>query len=428
MLRSVLGASDVAEVDFSVSPSSKGVLRRGGDASQFLLLLLLVVFVGAVVGVERSVLPLMARRDFGIASATATLSFLVAFGFAKALANGVAGDLASRIGRRRVLILSWLFGLPVPLVLLWAPSWGWVGVANLFLGVNQGLAWSSLQIMKIDLVNRDRRGLAMGANECAGYVAVAAAALTGGLLATAYGPRFALFAIPFPAVLLGLLLTITFLRDTSGGPSPVRSRDPFGRRLRRFRQLSFGTRSRVATHLGGLVVNLKEGVAWGLLPLYFSARGLAAGEIAWLVSLYPGVWGLTQLATGSLSDHWGRRPLIIGGLLAQAVSLVLFASLDGLTAWTCAAIVLGLGTAATYPTLIAQASELAGASYRADAIGTYRLWRDLGYVCGALSAGIAADVLGFSAAIVVVAALLAGAAVLTRLWLPQPEIRLGWRL
>lgn len=398
-----------------------------GNAKQFLLLLLLVVFVGAVVGVERSVLPLLAEQEFGVASATATLSFLVAFGLAKALSNLLAGGLAGRIGRRRVLLLAWLLGLPVPFLLFWAPSWAWVGVANLLLGANQGLAWSSIQIMKLDLVGRRRRGFAMGANECAGYLAVAAAALLGGVMVPSYGARAVLLVIPLTAVLLGLAVTWTTLRETAPPDGPgrttasARAGSLSGPALVRLRELSFGTRARLAANQAGLVVNLKEGVAWGLLPLYLATRGLGAAEIAGIAALYPAVWGLAQLGTGALSDRWGRRPLIAGGMLVQATALTLFALLDGVPAWTSAAVLLGLGTAAAYPTLIAQTSDLAGAELRPGAIGTYRLWRDLGYVAGGLSAGMAADIFGYGPAILFVACLVAASAALTVLLLPAPE-------
>ncbi len=390
-------------------------LRENG--SQVALLVLVVVFIGAVVGVERSVLPLLAQAEFGLTSATVTISFLVAFGFAKAAANFLAGDLAGRVGRRRILLAAWGFGIPVPLLLMWAPAWGWIVFANLLLGINQGLAWSTTQIMKIDLVGPRRRGLAMGMNECAGYLAVAAAALGAGYLADAYGPRPAPYLIALAAALLGLAVTFFGVRETghyveleSEIAKPVSAR------------MEAGSESRplFAANQAGLLINLKEGVAWGLLPIFFAAQGLDLRQIAWLAALYPAVWGITQLGTGTLSDSIGRRPLIVGGLLVHAVALVGFAVLNGFVPWAASAVVLGIGTAAVYPTLIAQVGDLVGPRRRASAIGRYRLWRDLGYAVGGLTAGLLTDLLNFRATILIIALLLVGSSAIARVLLPEP--------
>ncbi len=390
-------------------------LRENG--SQVALLLLVVVFIGAVVGVERSVLPLLAEVEFGITSATAAISFLVAFGFAKAAANFLAGDLAGRIGGRRILLAAWGFGIPVPLLIMWAPSWGWIGFANLMLGINQGLAWSTTQIMKIDLVGPRRRGLAMGLNECAGYLAIGGAALGAGYLADAYGPRPAPYLIALVAALLGLAVTFFGVRDTRHyvdlestivKTTPARGTPEFASRKPLF-----------AANQAGLLTNLKEGVAWGLLPLFFVAQGLEVRQIAWLAALYPAVWGITQHGTGTLSDLIGRRPLIVGGLLVQAVALVGFAVLNGFIPWAASAVVLGIGTAAVYPTLIAQVGDLVGPQTRAGAIGRYRLWRDLGYAVGALFAGLMTDLLDFRATILIIAGLLVASGSIARVLLPE---------
>jgi predicted MFS family arabinose efflux permease len=397
---------------------------------QFALLVLVNAFVGTMVGVERSVLPLLAEAEFGIASTTAVLSFLVAFGLTKAVANFLAGDLAQRVGRRRILLAGWLAGLPVPVLLLWAPSWSWIVFANLLLGVNQGLAWSATVIMKIDLVGPRQRGLAMGLNEFAGYLAVALAALGAGYLAAAYGPRSAPFWIAGAAAVLGLVITVLFVRDTGehvelehamadqaieGGPDALP--DDFRSRLW---QASWGSRPLFATNQAGFVNNLNDGVAWGLFPLFFAASGLSLREIGWLAALYPLVWGIGQIGTGALSDRTGRRPLIVAGMLLQAAGLALVALASTFFWWAVAAVLLGIGTAAVYPTLIAQVSDVVTPRDRASGVGVYRLWRDLGYVAGALLAGVLAEIFGFRVAIGAIAALTAASGLLARAYLPTP--------
>jgi len=401
------------------------------NRSQIALLLLIVVFIGAVVGVERSVLPLLAETEFGLTSATVAISFLVAFGFAKAGANFIAGEFAGRIGPRRILLVAWGFGIPVPILLMWAPTWSWIVFANLLLGINQGLAWSTTQIMKFDLVGPSRRGLAMGLNECFGYLAVAAAALGAGYLAAAYGPRPAPYMIALGAALLGLLVTWIGARDTRQHVELERSMVASGRAdaapelpaawATRVWHGSWTYRPLFATNQAGLLNNLKEGVAWGLLPIYFAAQGLELKQIAWLAALYPAVWGIAQLATGTLSDLIGRRPLIVGGLLVQALALVGFAISNGFVPWAASAVVLGLGTAAVYPTLIAQVGDLVGPKTRANAIGLYRLWRDLGYAVGALLAGLLTDLLNFRATILIIALLLVGSSSIAFTLLPVPR-------
>ncbi|MQA89785.1 MAG: MFS transporter [Gemmatimonas sp.] len=395
---------------------------------QFALLVLVNAFVGTMVGVERSVLSLLAEDEFGVASTTAALSFLIAFGLSKAIANFVAGDFAHRIGRKRILLLGWAFGLPVPLLLWFAPSWSWVVFANLLLGVNQGLAWSATVIMKIDLVGPKQRGLAMGLNEFAGYLAVAVAALGAGYMAADFGPRSGPVWIGGTAALLGVLFTALFVRDTGdhvelehamadqaieGGPDALP--DTLGARLR---HASWTYRPLFATNQAGFINNLNDGLAWGLFPLYFAAAGLSLREIGWLAALYPAVWGIAQIGTGALSDWTGRQPLIVTGMLLQGAGLTAFALATGFAWWSAAAIALGLGTAAVYPTLIAQVSDLVTPRDRASGVGVYRLWRDLGYVAGGLLAGIMADLLGYRAAIGFVALLTAVSALVARRYLP----------
>lgn len=398
------------------------------NGSQVSLLLLIVVFLGAVVVVERSVLPLLATSEFGIVSATVTISFLVAFGFAKAVANFIAGDLASRIGRRRILLVAWGFGIPVPLLLMWAPAWSWIGFANVLLGINQGLAWSATQIMKMDLVGPRRRGLVIGLNECAGYLAVAGAALGAGYLAAAYGPRPAPYLIALGAAVLGFGVTLAGARDTEAhvelertlvAAGPSHATDLPSDRVR-FRHNRWARLPLWAANQAGLVNNLKEGVAWGLLPIYFASQGLDLRQIGWLTAMYPAVWGVVQLGTGPLSDRFGRRSLIVGGLLLQALGLVGFASLHGFVQWAAAGVIMGVGTAAVYPTLIAQVGDLVDPESRASAVGRYRLWRDLGYVVGGLLAGLLTDWLGFRATFWIIALLLVSSGTIARGLLPAP--------
>ncbi len=398
---------------------------------QFSLLVLVNGFVGAMVGTERSVLSLLAEERFGLASATAALSFLVAFGLAKAIANFLAGDLAQRVGRRRILLAGWLFGLPVPLLLWWAPSWGWVIVANLLLGANQGLAWSSTVIMKIDLVGPRQRGLAMGLNEFAGYLAVGLAALAAGYLAVAFGPLSGPVWIGGGAAVLGLAVTLLFVRDTAGHveleqslADPVQDGGPAALPrdlLARLRYASWAHRPLFAANLAGFTNNLQDGLAWGLLPLYYAASGLSLREIGILAALHPAVWGVAQIGTGALSDRVGRRPLIVGGMLIQVTALAVVVMAGGFSGWALAAVLLGLGTAAVYPTLIAQVSDLVSPRDRASGVGVYRLWRDLGYVAGGLVGGVAADLLGFRLAIGLVALLTTASALVARHHLPGPR-------
>ncbi|MFQ5702637.1 MAG: MFS transporter [Gemmatimonadales bacterium] len=413
----------------TLSKPRLGVRENG---PQIVLLLLIVVFIGAVVGVERSVLPLLAKAEFGLKSATVSISFLAAFGFTKALANFLAGDLAGRMERRPILLLAWGFGIPVPLLLMWAPSWSWIVFANLLLGINQGLAWSTTQIMKLELVGPRRRGLVMGLNEFVGYLAVAVAALGAGNLAATYGPRPAPYLIALTAALLGVVVTLLGVRDTGGHvalermavaavPQAGATHELPSRPGARLWHGSWSNKALFAANQAGLLNNFKEGVAWGLLPIYFAAQGLSIQKIGWLAAMYPAVWGVAQLGTGSLSDRVGRRGLIVGGLLVQAVALVGFATMNGFIPWAVAAVALGLGTAAIYPTLIAQVSDLVGPQTRPSAVGLYRLWRDFGYVVGALVAGLLTDLVGFRPTVIVVALLLAGSSFIAYALLPAPS-------
>jgi MFS family permease len=385
------------------------------NAGQFALLVALNAFVGAMVGLERSVLPLIGKDDFGLSSKSAILSFVVAFGIAKAFANLAAGGLAERVGRKRLLVLGWLFALPVPVLIALAPSWWVIVAANILLGLNQGLAWSMTVVMKIDLVGPTRRGLALGLNESAGYLGVAATAFATGALAATYAPRTLIWTGAALIAGLGTLISLLFIRDTGahvdeeqrlrGAAVASTLRSAFVRGTVRDRVLR-------ACSQAGLVNNLNDALAWGLAPLYLAANGASITEVGIVAAIYPAVWGLGQLATGALSDHTGRKPLIATGMLVQAGALALLVAGGGtFTPALGAAILLGVGTALVYPTLIAAVSDVAQPVDRAQLVGVYRFWRDFGFVVGAVLAGTIADAFGSGTAIVVVAALTAGSGI-----------------
>jgi MFS family permease len=377
---------------------------------QFTLLVVVNAFVGAMVGLERSVLPLLAEEDFGIVSRTAILSFLISFGLVKAGTNYFAGRFSDRIGRKPVLVLGWLAAVPVPVMIILAPSWGWVVAANVLLGINQGLAWSTTIIMKIDLVGPARRGLAMGLNEAAGYVAVSLSALAAGYFAGRYGVRPAPFLLGVGFAVLGLLLTVFFVRETREHARLEASQTagdagPSGGEV--FVRTSFTDRDLSSASQAGLVNNLNDGMAWGVFPLFFAAAGLSVAQIGVLAAVYPGVWGVGQLATGWASDRLGRKWMIASGMWFQAAGILLTAATMSLTPWLLGAVLMGLGTALVYPTLLAAVGDAAHPSWRASAVGVYRLWRDLGYAAGAILAGVTADLFGVIPAIATVGILTA---------------------
>jgi MFS family permease len=392
------------------------------NAGQFALLVGVNGLVGGMVGQERTVLPLMANEIFGLTAFTAVLSFLLAFGVTKALANLSAGALADRYGRKPVLIAGWMFGLPVPLLLIWAPEWGWIIVANVLLGINQGLAWSSTVIMKIDLVGPVRRGLAMGLNEAAGYGAVALTALATGLIAQQAGLRPAPFFLGLAIAGLGLGVSVLFVRETQSHVALEASTEPDLPWGTVFVRTTFRDPSLSAASQAGLVNNLNDGMAWGLLPLFYASHGLAIAEIGVLVATYPAIWGLGQIGTGALSDRIGRKGLIVGGMLLQAGAIGLIAMGSTFAVWLLAAALLGLGTAMVYPSLLAAVADVATPSWRGAAIGVYRLWRDLGFAAGAIVAGVVADRAGMPFAIGAIGALTAasGLVVLVRMRETRP--------
>ena len=378
---------------------------------QFVLLVAVNALVGGMVGQERTVLPLLAEDEFGITGYTAMLSFIMVFGLTKAAVNYFAGTLADRYGRKPVLLAGWLVAIPVPLILMWAPTWGWVVFANVLLGVNQGLTWSVTVIMKMDLVGPLRRGTAMGFNEAAGYGALAAAAWATGAIAQAAGLRPGPFLLGVVFVALGLALSAVFVRETTGHVDHetthhVALPDDHAGHLTSRAVFALGTwrdRNLATASRAGLVNNLNEGMAWGLFPVFFAAAGLDLGTVGLLTAIAPAVWGVGQLATGILSDRIGRKWLIAGGQLLQAVGLLVIAAGDTFTVWAAGSAALGAGTAMAYPTLIAAVGDVAHPTWRGAAVGVYRLWRDIGFAAGAVLAGLVADASTIATAIVVVA-------------------------
>ena len=416
----------------AAAPSPRAIaLGLRANLAQFSLLVGVNALVGGMLGQERTVLPLLATHVFRLTAVTAALTFIVAFGVTKALTNFGAGPLSDRFGRKPVLVAGWLAALPVPLLLIWAPNWGWVILANVLLGINQGLAWSMTVNMKIDLVGPLRRGLAMGLNEAAGYGALALTAYLTGFVAQHAGLRPQPFFLGVAYASLGLGLSVFFVRETRGharfegggtdgkiGYARVTMRQIFIETSLRERALS-------ASCAAGLTNNLNDGMAWGLFPLFFAQRGLSLVQIGSLVALYPLVWALGQVGTGALSDRIGRKGLIAGGLAVQAVSLAVIAVGQGFAVWAIGAIGLGIGTAMAYPTLLAAVGDVAHPAWRASAVGVYRLWRDAGFVAGALLSGAVADLFGLVAAIWVVAGITAvgAATVAVRMYETHPRSR-----
>jgi MFS family permease len=402
----------------------------GENLPQFSLLVAINAFVGAMVGLERSTLPLIGRQDFDLGSSAAVLSFIVAFGIAKALTNLGAGGLADRIGRRRLLIAGWAFALPVPALIAWAPSWGWVVAANALLGINQGLAWSMTVVMKVDLVGPRRRGLALGLNEAAGYGGVAIAAVLTGALASEFAARDVLAVAAAVVAVAGFLLSALFVRDTAAHLALEQARhEPGGHgtppRLRAaFEAGTFRVPALRACSQAGLVNNLNDALAWGLVPLFLAAHDAGPADIGLVAGLYPAVWGAGQITTGHWSDRVGRKPLIVAGMLVQAGGLALLAGSDGdLSLAVLAAVALGAGTALVYPTLIAAISDAVEPVGRAPAVGVYRFWRDAGYVAGGLLVGATAASLGYAGAIALVAGLTAASGIWVALELPGRPAR-----
>ncbi|MFD7385578.1 MFS transporter [Streptomyces anulatus] len=398
---------------------------------QFTLLVVVNIAVGGLVGLERTTVPLIGTDVFGLTSDLAVFSFIIAFGLTKALTNLAAGALTARFRRRQLLLTGWLFGVPVPFMLAWAPSWSWIIAANVLLGLNQGLAWSMTVNMKIDLVGPARRGLATGLNEAAGYTAVGATALLTGYLATSYGLRPVPELLGVVFVTAGLALSLT-VRDTAAHvalelaqhPEPPPGDEKTGLAAT-FVRTSWRDRSLRGASQAGLVNNLNDGLTWGVFPLLFTDHGLGLAAIGLIKGIYPVLWGIGQIPAGHLADRIGRKPLVVTGMLVQAAGLVLALALlsHPLLAGVLSAVVLGLGTALVYPALIASVSDHAHPAWRTNALGTYRFWRDIGYAAGALLAGVLADSLGLNATVIAAAVLTAASGLLAAHWITEHTAR-----
>jgi MFS family permease len=407
------------------APSPRAVLGLRENLPQFMLLVAVNALVGGTLGQERTVLPLLAAQEFHLDQYTGALTYILAFGLYKAVTNYFAGTLSDRYGRRPVLVAGWLVAVPVPILLIAGPSWSWIVAANVLLGISQGLTWSTAVIMKMDLVGSKQRGLAMGFNEAAGYLGVAGTALATGYLATAYGLRPAPFLLGAAFIALGLGLTVLAVKETHHHAKTEAARHVATQSGAHaslttgqvFTLTSFKDRSLSAASQAGLVNNLNDGLAWGLFPVLFAGAGLNLGQIGVLAAAYPAAWGLAQLVTGAASDRGGRKWFITAGMLVQSVALGIFAFAHDFGPWLAAAIILGLGTALVYPTLLAAIGDVAHPIWRARSVGVYRLWRDGGFAVGALLSGVLADLYGIPAAVAVVAAITAasGAVVAVRM-------------
>jgi MFS family permease len=395
---------------------------------QFCLLVAVNALVGGMVGQEQTVLPLLAKQEFHLTGYTFLLTYVFAFGITKAATNYLAGTWSDHFGRKPVLLVGWLIAIPVPLLLIWAPSWGWVIAANVLLGINQGLTWSTTVVMKIDLVGPKQRGLAMGFNEAAGYGAVALTAVLAGYLAAHYGLRPAPFLLGLSYALIALAVCAMFVRETRGHAQLEATHhanstpDAALTNRQIFLRTSFTEPALSSASQAGLINNLNFGLSWGLFPILFATTGMPVDRIAILVATYPAVWGIGQIATGALSDRRGRKHLITAGMLGQAVGLVLIATGTTFSSWLLASALLGASTAMVYPTLLAAVGDVAHPLWRARAVGVYRLWRDSGYAAGAVVGGLTADLWGLRAAIWAAAALTvaSGLAVAARMYETHP--------
>jgi len=410
------------------APSAPARIRLGlrENWQQFSLLVLINAFVGGMVGLERTLVPLIGSETFQLASTAAVTSFIVSFGIVKAFTNLISGQLADSWGRKKTLVLGWAVGLPVPFLIMWAPAWGWIVAANVLLGINQGLSWSMTVIMKVDLVGPRQRGLAVGLNEFAGYLAVGVTAFLTGYLATIYGLRPVPFYLGIGYAAAGLILSVALVRDTREHVALERRQHPrvesplsFGDV---FMRTSLTDRHLFAASQAGLVNNLNDGMSWGIFPLFFAAARLGVERIGILKGIYPAIWGILQVVTGPLSDRWGRKGLIAAGMWVQAIGLFTVAGFDSFGWWLLGSVLLGLGTAMVYPCLLAAVSDAADPSWRARALSVYRFWRDLGYAIGALTAGLLAAIFGFAWTIAAIGALtFVSGVIVARLMQEQPR-------
>ncbi|EKB49095.1 MFS transporter [Cecembia lonarensis] len=372
---------------------------------QFTLLVIINAFVGGMVGLERSILPQIAEVEFAIAAKTAILSFIIVFGIVKAITNYFAGVFANKIGRKNLLIIGWLFGLPVPFILMYAPSWDWIVAANVLLGINQGLAWSSTVVMKIDLVGEKDRGFAMGLNEFAGYLAVATVAFLTGFIAAEFGLRPYPFILGIALAIGGLFGSIFLIKDTRKHVAAENTLSDITRLSNIFWQTTWKHKNLGSVTQAGLVNNLNDGMAWGIFPILLAGKGFNLEEIGIVTAIYPAIWGIGQLFTGKMADIFNKKGLLFIGMLLQGLALGLFFFAESMTHYVILSALLGWGTAMVYPTFLATVADNTHPEDRANSIGVFRLWRDLGYAIGAILTGLIADALGIEVSILTIAGL-----------------------
>ena len=369
---------------------------------QFTLLVIINAFVGGMIGLERSILPQIAEVEFQIAAKTAILSFIVVFGIVKAITNYFTGALANRMGRKNLLTIGWLIGIPVPFILMFADSWNWIVAANVLLGINQGLTWSSTVVMKIDLVGEKERGFAMGLNEFAGYVALALVAFFTGWVASEYGLRPYPFYIGIVLSLLGFFASWLLVKDTKYHVATETTTSKVPKLTNIFWQTSWKNKTLGSVTQAGLINNLNDGMAWGLFPILLAAKGFSLAQIGVVTAIYPAVWGLGQLFTGKMADHFCKKDLLFLGMLLQGLSLIVLLFANTMTHFVILSSVLGWGTAMVYPTFLATVAENTHPADRANSIGVFRLWRDLGYAIGAIVTGVVADAFGVNTSVLVI--------------------------
>lgn len=375
------------------------------NLNQFILLIIVNSFVGGMVGLERSILPQIAEAEFHIAAKTAVLSFIIVFGIVKAITNYYTGALANKFGRKNLLTIGWLFAIPVPFILMMAPNWNWIIAANVLLGINQGLTWSSTVVMKIDLVGEKNRGFAMGLNEFAGYLAVAVVAFATGMIASEFGLRPYPFYIGIALSFAGLLTSWFLVKDTKHHVSKEASSSSVAKLKNVFWDTTLFDRNLGSVTQAGLINNLNDGMAWGLFPILLAEKNFSISEIAIVTAVYPAVWGIGQLFTGKMSDYFCKKSMLFWGMFLQGVALLLFVFASSFTHYIVLASILGWGTAMVYPTFLATVAENTNPHDRPKSLGVFRLWRDMGYAIGAILTGIIADAFGINASVIVIGVL-----------------------
>ena len=389
---------------------------------QFSLLVLVNAFVGGMIGLERSIIPQLAETEFGISSKSAILSFIVAFGITKAIANYFTGRLANKIGRRNLLMIGWCLALPIPMMLIYANSWWWIIGANIFLGISQGLTWSSTVVMKMDLVGEKQRGLAMGINEFAGYLAVGVVAFLTGYIAENYGVRPYPFYLGIFMSIFGLLLTIIWVKDTRSFVSQEAKNSTIVNTENIFLNTTFKDKTLSSVTQAGLVNNLNDGMIWGLLPILLLQLKLNNHDIGIITAIYPTVWGIGQLFTGKMSDIYPKKKMLFWGMFLQGVAIILLIFTKEFYVLAILSALLGFGTALVYPTFLSTVAQATNPSQRAESIGTFRLWRDLGYAFGAIISGITADIFGIQYAIVLIGILTIVSSIIIQVRMPQNDV------